>query len=895
VNQCVALIAQVYLRPFFGLHQYAEMKTSDIRSKYLEFFADRGHRVVPSSSLVPAGDHTLLFTNSGMVQFKDALIGIQDLGFGRATSAQRCVRAGGKHNDLENVGYTARHHTFFEMMGNFSFADYFKEDTIRWAWEFITQVLNIPPDRLWVTVYPEDEQSRDLWINTIGVDPTRVVPIAGNFWAMGDTGPCGPCTEIFFDHGPDVPGGPPGSPDEDGDRFVEFWNLVFPQFDRSPDGTLTPLPKPGVDTGMGLERVAAITQGVHSNYEIDLFKNLIRAVGEIAGIGRNDQLPNPSVRVIADHIRSCAFLIADGVTPSNEDRGYVLRRIIRRALRHGHRLDIRGAFFHRLVAPLADEMGEAYPILLAQREHITKVLLAEEERFEETLTQGMELLEKSIRTLKGKQIPGAVVFRLYDTYGFPVDLTADVARERGLTVDTDGFDIEMEKQRERARAASRFDADIGQRIRIDHAVEFLGYDSLEANAKVLGLYDLADGDVKPVDSLAVGQLGVVVLDRTPFYAESGGQVGDVGRLSTGDAVFEVSDTTLSGRQHLHRGEVKRGALRVGTTLSASVDGERRRLTALNHSATHLLHAALRGVLGTHVQQKGSLVSSEHLRFDLSHSQPVTNLELREVETIVNREIQRNSPVQTELLDYQSALNKGAMALFGEKYADEVRVLTMGSGFSVELCGGTHVLRTGDIGLMRIVSESGVAAGVRRIEALTGPAALSFTEAGEQDLRAIAELLKTSRREVVEKVKTLFSQHRDLQRDLDQLKQRAAVSRGSDLAAAAREVRGIRILAAQLQGDDPKALLGTLDALKSKLGSAVVVLGQIRDGKVDLIAGVTKDLTDRVKAGDLIAMVAPLVGARGGGRPDMARAGGGDRPEALPAALAAVEDWVAARV
>ena len=871
------------------------MKTAEIRSKYLAFFAERGHRVVPSSSLVPSGDNTLLFTNAGMVQFKDALIGIQDLGFQRATSAQRCVRAGGKHNDLENVGYTARHHTFFEMMGNFSFADYFKEDTIRWAWEFVTQVLQIPRERLWVTVHPDDDQSRTLWIDQIGVDPKRVVPIADNFWAMGDTGPCGPCTEIFYDHGPEIPGGPPGSPDEDGDRFVEFWNLVFPQFDRSPDGTLTPLPKPGVDTGMGLERVAAITQGVHSNYEIDLFRNLLRAVGDIAGVGRNDLMGNPSLRVIADHIRSCAFLVADGVVPSNEDRGYVLRRIIRRALRHGHKLDIRGTFFHRLVEPLANEMGEAYPILDQQREHIAKVLLAEEERFAETLAQGMELLEKSIRNLKGREIPGDVAFRLYDTFGFPTDLTADIARERGLTVDTTGFDIEMEKQRERARSASRFDADIGQRIRVDRAVEFLGYDGTAADAKVIALYALANGDVKPVDILSQGQDGVVILDRTPFYAESGGQIGDTGTLKSGDAEFTVIDTTLSGRQHLHRGAMRKGQLRVGSNVVAGVESERRRLTALNHSATHLLHAALRRVLGAHVQQKGSLVSPEHLRFDFSHALPVTESELREVESIVNREIQENTAVQTELLPYQEAIDKGAMALFGEKYGDRVRVLTMGDGFSVELCGGTHVRRTGDIGLLRIVSESGIAAGVRRIEALTGPAALAFTEATERDLRAIAELLKSSRRDVVEKVKALLSQHRDLQRESDQLKQRAAASRGVDLAETAHELHGVRVLAAQVQGDDPKALLGTLDALKSKLGRAVIVLGQISNGKVDLIAGVTKDVTDRVKAGDLIAMVAPLVGARGGGRPDMARAGGGDKPDALDSALASVEAWVAERL
>ena len=871
------------------------MKTSDIRSSYLQFFAEREHRVVPSSSLVPVGDHTLLFTNAGMVQFKDALIGIQDLGFKRATSAQRCVRAGGKHNDLENVGYTTRHHTFFEMMGNFSFADYFKEETIRWAWEFVTRVLTIPRDRIWVTVHPDDEQSRTLWEKAIGIDPKRVVPIADNFWAMGDTGPCGPCTEIFYDHGPHVAGGPPGSPEQDGDRFVEFWNLVFPQYDRSPDGTLTPLPKPGVDTGMGLERVAAISQGVHSNYEIDLFKNLMRAVGELAGVGRNDLIGNPSLCVVADHIRSCAFLVADGVVPSNEDRGYVLRRIIRRALRHGHKLDIRGTFFHRLVEPLANEMGEAYPILADQREHIAKVLLAEEERFAETLAQGMELLEKSIRAMKGKEIPGDVVFRLYDTYGFPTDLTADVARERGLTVDTTGFDIEMEKQRERARTASRFDADIGQRIRVDRAVEFLGYDGTEANAKVIALYALADGDVKPVDILASGQDGVVVLDRTPFYAEAGGQVGDTGTLKTGDAEFVVRDTTSNGRQHLHRGVLQKGQLRVGATVVASVESERRRLTALNHSATHLLHAALRRVLGAHVQQKGSLVSSEHLRFDFSHALPVTETELREIEAIVNREIQRNTPVQTEVLGFQQALDKGAMALFGEKYGDRVRVLTMGDGFSVELCGGTHVRRTGDIGLLRIIAESGIAAGVRRIEALTGPAALAFTETGENDLKQIVALLRSSRRDVVDKVKSLVTQNRDLQRELDSLKQRAAASRGVDLADSARDVRGVKVLAAEVPGDDPKALLGTLDALKSKLGSAVIVLGQIADAKVNLIVGVTKDVTDRVKAGDLIGMVGAQVGARGGGRPDMARAGGGDRPDALPAALQSVEAWVAERL
>jgi len=871
------------------------MKTADIRSRYLEFFAQRGHRIVPSSSLIPANDPTLLFTNSGMVQFKDALIGIQDLGYSRATSAQRCVRAGGKHNDLENVGYTTRHHTFFEMMGNFSFADYFKEETIRWAWQFVTEVLALPKERLWVTVHPDDSQSRDLWINAIGFDPQRVIPIAENFWAMGDTGPCGPCSEIFYDHGAEVAGGPPGSPNEDGDRYVEFWNLVFPSFDRSPDGTLTPLAKPGVDTGMGLERVAAIKQGVHSNYEIDLFRGLLHAVGRLAGINDQDLLNVPSLRVIADHIRSSAFLIADGVTPSNEDRGYVLRRIIRRALRHGHKLDIRGTFFNRLVEPLANEMGDAYPLLRAQSERIAKVLLAEEERFAETLAQGMELLEKAIRSLKGKQISGDVAFRLYDTFGFPIDLTADVARERGLTVDTDGFDVEMEKQRSRARAGNRFDADVGQRIHVDQAVEFLGYETLEASGKIIALYQAADGDVKAVDALRRGEQGIVVLDRTPFYAESGGQVGDAGVLRGDHLTFVVADTTLSGRQHLHKGAVTAGELRVGQTVAAVVENEIRRSTALNHSATHLLHAALRKVLGEHVQQKGSLVTSERLRFDFSHSLPVSEAELHEIETIVNREIQRNSPVQTEVLNYDAAIAKGAMALFGEKYGNKVRVLTMGDGFSVELCGGTHVHRTGDIGLLRIVQESGIAAGVRRIEALTGPGALAWTDAGELELKSLTGILKASRNEVVDKVRQLIATNRDMQRELEQMRARAAAAQGSDLAVRATLVNGVRVLAAEIADGDAKALLNTLDALKSKLGSAVIVLGQVTDGKVNLIAGVTKDVIDRVTAGDVIAMVGAQVGARGGGRPDMARAGGGDRPESLARALLSVTPWVAQRV
>ncbi len=867
------------------------MKTSEIRSSYLEFFAQRSHIVVPSSSLVPANDPTLLFTNAGMVQFKDALIGIEDLGYKRATSAQRCVRAGGKHNDLENVGYTARHHTFFEMMGNFSFADYFKEETIRWAWQFMTEVLKLPKERLWVTVHPADAESRQLWIDAIGIPADRETPHDENFWAMGDTGPCGPCTEMFYDHGPDVAGGPPGSPNEDGDRYVEFWNLVFPQFDRSSDGTLVPLASPGVDTGLGLERVAAIKQGVHSNYEIDLFKNLLAAVGAIAGINDVDAVGVPSLRVIADHIRSSAFLIADGVTPSNEDRGYVLRRIIRRGLRHGNRLDIRGAFFNRLVEPLAQEMGDAYPLLSQQSSRIANVLLAEEERFAETLSLGMELLEKSIRALKGKQIPGDVAFRLYDTYGFPIDLTADVARERGLSVDTDGFDIEMEKQRARARAGSRFDADVGQRIRVDRTVEFVGYDALQTRAEVIALYDLGGGDVRSVEKLDAGQAGVVVLDRTPFYAEAGGQVGDVGTLRSGQNAFEVADTTLSGRQYLHKGAVKTGSLFVGDTVTAAVAKDRRHLTALNHSATHLLHAALRKVLGDHVQQKGSLVSSDRLRFDFSHSMPVTEAELADVEALVNHEIQGNSEVATELLSYDAAMTRGAMALFGEKYGNEVRVLTMGGGFSVELCGGTHVQRTGDIGLLRVTQEGGIAAGVRRIEAVTGPGALAYTAAGESELKLLGGLLKAGRDEVVEKTRQLLAQTRDLQRELEQLRAKAAAAQGADLVERAILRGSVRILAAQIPDGDPKSLLTTLDTLKSRLGSAVIVLGQINDSKVNLIAGVTKDLTDRVKAGDLVGMVGKQVGARGGGRADMARAGGGDRPESLADALASVELWV----
>ena len=873
------------------------MKTADIRAAYLDFFAQRGHRKVPSSGLVPLNDPTLLFTNSGMVQFKDALMGREDLGYTRAASSQRCVRAGGKHNDLENVGYTARHHTFFEMLGNFSFGDYFKEDTIEWAWAFITEVLKLPPERLWVTVHPDDTASRDIWINKIGFDPARITALDENFWAMGDTGPCGLNTEIFYDHGPEVAGGPPGTPEEDGDRYVEFWNLVFPEFDRSPDGKLTPLARPGVDTGMGLERMAAIMQGVHSNYEIDIFQNLMRAAGARAGITDPGKInANPSLRVIADHIRSCAFLVADGVIPSNEDRGYVLRRIIRRALRHGYKLGISEPFFDTLVEPLAQEMGEAYPILRERQSQVTATLKREEARFRETLSQGMELLEKTIAGMRGKTIPGEVAFKLYDTYGFPVDLTQDVARERSLAVDMAGFEKAMAQQRERARAASRFDSNMVSRIHVDRAVDFSGYDRLEDAAEIIALYEQGEDELTAVEQLDAGASGVVVLDRTPFYAEGGGQVGDRGEILVGDACFEVRDTVPGGRQHLHQGRVRQGSLQVGAQARARVDTEKRRRTALNHSATHLMHAALRKVLGTSVQQKGSLVDETRLRFDFSHDAPLTAEEIARIETLVNEEIQRNTPVQVEHMAYDQAIDKGAIALFGEKYGDEVRVLSMGNGYSVELCGGTHVRRTGDIGLFRIQSESGIAAGIRRIEALTGPGALAWLTDSEQLLDAAAERLGAGRHDLLERLNQVLNQNRDLKKQLEQLQAKAAAAQGADLAGQAIELPGgTRFLAARLEASDPKALLSTLDVLKSKLTDAVILLGQVSDGRVNLVVGVSKSLTGRIKAGDLIQAVAPVVGARGGGRPDMARAGGGDAPEALDDALQQGRAWVEAKL
>ena len=871
------------------------MQTAEIRSAYLEYFGARAHKVVPSSSLVPGNDPTLLFTNAGMVQFKDALTGRERLEYARATSCQRCVRAGGKHNDLENVGHTARHHTLFEMLGNFSFGDYFKEEAIDWAWEFVREVLGWPRDRLWVTVHPTDDEARRLWIDKIGMPADRVIDHEENFWAMGDTGPCGPNTEIFYDQGPQVAGGPPGSPEEDGDRFLEFWNLVFPQFDRSPDGSLAPLASPGIDTGMGLERTAAIAQGVLTNFDADVFRRVMVKAAGLAGIrGAARVVENVSLRVIADHIRAASFLIADGVLPSNEDRGYVLRRIVRRALRHGHQLDLREPFFHALVAPLAEEMGAAYPLLEERRSSIEAVLLGEEERFARTLDRGMVLLERTIAGLSGDTIPGAVAFELYDTYGFPVDLTADVARDRGLRVEMAAFEAVMETQRARSREASRFDASEEQQVRVASNVRFEGYESLANSANVVALFRTGAGAAEETGRLEAPESGLVVLDRTPFYAEAGGQVGDTGAIHADGARFAVHDTTRGGGQHLHRGDLLEGVLEVGQEVTAAVDGARRRDIVLNHSATHLLHKALRDELGAHVQQKGSLVAPDRLRFDFSHPAPVTADELRRIEDEVNARIRENSPAATEIMPFPEALERGAVALFGEKYADEVRVLTLGGGYSVELCGGTHVSRTGDIGLLHVVSESGIAAGVRRIEAVTGRGALAWLDEGERLIAAIADSVRAGRGELVAKVQALAEQARSLARELDLARTKLAQSEGSSLASRAVEVDGVHVLGAEVAGD-AKTLLTTLDSLKDKLGRAVIVLGQVNDdGRVSLIAGVTRNLTDRFKAGEVIGFVGAQVGARGGGRPDMARAGGGDRPEALRGALASVASWVEER-
>jgi alanyl-tRNA synthetase len=864
------------------------MTSAELRSLFLKFFEDKGHALVASSPLIPANDPTLLFTNAGMVQFKDVFLGREHRPYVRAASSQRCVRAGGKHNDLENVGYTARHHTFFEMLGNFSFGDYFKREAIQYAWEFLTVVLKLSPERLWVTVYDKDTEAADIWLKDVGIDPNRFTRIGtkDNFWSMGDTGPCGPCTEIFYDHGADIPGGPPGSPDEDGDRYIEIWNLVFMQYDRAADGTMTPLPKPSVDTGMGLERLAAVMQHVHSNYEIDLFQNLVEAAADLAG---TDNLANSSLRVIADHIRSCAFLIADTVLPSNEGRGYVLRRIIRRAIRHGYKLGIREPFFHKLVAPLATEMGDAYPELVKAQASVERILLKEEERFAETLDQGMKILDGGMKELTGKVIPGDTAFQLYDTYGFPVDLTADVAREHGLSVDMAGFEKAMDAQRERARAASHFAADYARDLRIDGQCRFTGYNYLSDSGTVIAIIQ-GEG---VVDSLQGGAAGTIVLDNTPFYAESGGQVGDRGQLKCGDAVFEVTDTRKQGDAILHIGKMLSGTLSAGAKCEACVDGRRRGATALNHSATHLLHAALRQVLGEHVAQKGSLVNPERARFDFAHFEPMTTDQINRVERIVNEQIRANGVVSAEVMAKDNAMKLGAMALFGEKYGDEVRVLRIGD-FSTELCGGTHVGRAGDIGFFKIVSETGVAAGVRRIEAMTGEGALAWVEQNEDLLQGLAERVKASREGLDDKVQQILERNRQLEKELDRLKSKLASAAGSDLASQAVDLGVLKLLVARLDGVDPKSLRDLVDQLKNKLGSAAIVLAAVKDGKISLIAGVTADQTSRVKAGDLVNVVATRVGGKGGGRPDLAQAGGTD-PTHLDQALADVEPWIRRQV
>lgn len=863
--------------------------SAELRASFLDYFAQRDHEPVPSSPLVPGNDPTLLFTNAGMVQFKEVFLGRERRAYNRAVSSQRCVRAGGKHNDLENVGYTARHHTFFEMLGNFSFGDYFKREAIEYAWDYLTRVLALPPERLWITVYTEDDEAADIWLKEIGADASRFSRCGAkdNFWSMGETGPCGPCSEIFYDHGPEIPGGPPGSPEEDGDRYVEIWNLVFMQYNRDAEGNLTPLPRPSVDTGMGLERLAAVMQGVHSNYEIDLFVRLIEAAARFTGCADRE---NKSLRVIADHIRSAAFLITDGVTPGNEGRGYVLRRIMRRAIRHGYQLGCTTPFFHRLVSPLVAEMGAAYPELVAAREHVERIILLEEERFAETLEHGMRLLDEAIAGLSDARIPGETVFKLYDTYGFPTDLTADIARERGLTLDMDGFEQAMAQQRERARAASQFGGAAALEIDVQGETEFCGYERLQEEATVVAIYS-ADGSR---DQLAAGEEGLVVLDLTPFYAESGGQVGDRGWLVGEGGRFDVLDAQKKGEGAVcHLGRVAEGVLSVGDRVDARVDGERRRATALNHSATHLLHAALRQVLGEHVQQKGSLVGPERLRFDFSHYEAVSREQLLEIERMVNREVRENHLVETRIMSLDDAKASGAMALFGEKYSEQVRVLRMGD-FSTELCGGTHVKAVGDIGLVKIIGENGIASGVRRIEAVTGANALDWIEADEDRLIRLAGLLKGGRDDVDQRVVALLERSRRLEKELEQLKAKLASSAGQDLASQAIVIDGIKVLAARLEGADSKALRVTLDQLKDKLGSAVVVLATEGDGKVSLIAGVTKDLTDRLKAGDLIREVAEKVGGKGGGRPDMAQAGGND-PAGLPAALALVDGWVRQRI
>lgn len=871
--------------------------TAEIRQAFLDFFHSKGHQVVASSSLVPNNDPTLLFTNAGMNQFKDVFLGLDKRNYSRATTSQRCVRAGGKHNDLENVGYTARHHTFFEMLGNFSFGDYFKHDAIQFAWELLTgeNWFALPKERLWVTVYETDDEAYEIWEKEVGIPRERIIRIgdnkgapyaSDNFWQMGDTGPCGPCTEIFYDHGDHIWGGPPGSPEEDGDRYIEIWNIVFMQFNRQADGAMEPLPKPSVDTGMGLERIAAVLQHVNSNYDIDLFRTLIEAVAKVTGA---TDLGNKSLRVIADHIRSCAFLVADGVLPSNENRGYVLRRIIRRAVRHGNMLGAKETFFYKLVGPLIEVMGSAGEELKRQQAQVEQVLKTEEEQFARTLERGLALLDEELAKLQGDTLDGETAFRLYDTYGFPVDLTADVCRERNIKVDEAGFEAAMEEQRRRAREASGFGADYNAMIRVDSASEFKGYDHLELNGKVTALF--VDG--KAVEAINAGQEAVVVLDQTPFYAESGGQVGDKGELKGAGFTFAVDDTQKYGQAIGHLGKLSAGALKVGDAVQADVDEARRARIRLNHSATHLMHAALRQVLGTHVAQKGSLVSDKVLRFDFSHNEAMKPSEIRQVEDLVNAQIRRNLPIETNIMDLDAAKAKGAMALFGEKYDERVRVLSMGD-FSTELCGGTHASRTGDIGLFRIISESGTAAGIRRIEAVTGEGAMATVHAQSDRLNDIAHLLKGDSQNLGDKVRAVLERTRQLEKELQQLKDQAAAQESANLSSKAVDLNGVKLLVSELAGIEPKMLRTMVDDLKNQLGSTVIVLATVVEGKVSLIAGVSKDVTDRVKAGELIGMVAQQVGGKGGGRPDMAQAGGTDAA-ALPAALASVQGWVSAKL
>jgi alanyl-tRNA synthetase len=864
------------------------MTSNELRQAFLDFFHDHGHEVVASSPLVPGNDPTLLFTNAGMVQFKDVFLGDDERSYKTAASSQRCVRAGGKHNDLENVGYTARHHTFFEMLGNFSFGDYFKREAIQYAWDFLTKTLELPEERLWVTVFREDDEAADIWLNEMKVSPERFTRMGekDNFWAMGDTGPCGPCSEIFFDHGPDVPGGPPGSPDEDGDRYVEVWNLVFMQFDRASDGTMTPLPAPSVDTGMGLERIAAVMQGVHSNYQIDLFAHVIQAAADVLGVKNEGQ---SSLNVIADHIRACSFLIVDDVLPGNEGRGYVLRRIVRRAVRHGKKLGMDELFFHKLVAPLVKEMGGAYPELAKAQAHVEKVLAKEEARFAETLDQGMEILEAAIADLDGKQLPGDLVFKLYDTYGFPVDLTADIARERDLSIDQQGFDAAMEGQRERARAASKFSVAGSDGLKTDAKTEFLGYAGTEAPCEIVALFR----DGKAVDELGAGDDGAVILASTPFYAESGGQIGDRGILVDEGKLFRVDDTQKSGDANVQFGTVEQGTLKIGDKVEAVVDADRRQAIRLNHSATHLMHAALRQVLGDHVAQKGSLVAPDRLRFDFSHYEGVTAEQLQDIEDIVNDEIRKNVAAETKLMTYDDAIESGAVALFGEKYGDKVRVLRLGDS-SVELCGGTHVARTGDIGVFKITHEGGVASGVRRIEAMTGAGAMEWIDSNQRALSDLAGMLRSTPDQAAAKVEQLLKQNKELEKKLATAKHALITGQGSDQEDNVREIAGIKVLVSRMDGVDAKSMRDAVDRAKDKLQNAIVLFASVDDGKVRLAAGVTKNNTDKIKAGDLIKPVAEQVGGKGGGRPDFAQAGGND-PSKLDQALNSVPDWVAEKL